>query len=494
MIQSSKYAKPLPKYQSLPLPVWLLLVLLAIWALGAPNPIIGVYAIIVEIVIFFLLWIPGQPPIFFLLLSLQWIQSSMRIWQTNLEGLPLDEFAKSPNAEASNWIALNSLFIFSVICGIIIRRSKFSLSNLKTLLQKVDVRKALFAYIIGLLVFPLLLPLGAGGLSQIFLAIQSFKWVLFIVFILSAVEQSKYLLWVIIAFGLELIAGFGGVFSSFRDVIFITLICLGILWYKPNVKRIFAGLPLVMGIGFLFIMWTGIKGEYREFLTGSTFSQQVKVSRNEAYGFLWELVKEFDQEDFDGALESAISRLQYTEMIQMTMDYVPNILPHENGKLWGDAIQHVIFPRFLFPDKPILDDSAIMRKYTGYDWVIPDGAASISLGYIAESYVDFGRDFYFLPSIFLAFLFGGIFLFFSSTKDHRLLLDIGAVIVILLNFQLIERTGSKILGGTIMPLIVYLVIIRPFVYKPILKYILKKQPKDPEPVLIASKPSHGSAE
>jgi hypothetical protein len=58
---------------------------------------------------------------------------------------------------------------------------------------------------------------------------------------------------------------------------------------------------------------------------------------------------------------------------------------------WGDALSHVFQPRFLFPDKQALSDTEVFIRLTKAD-VMDNmrGGTSISVGYMAENYVDLG--------------------------------------------------------------------------------------------------------
>lgn len=158
----------------------------------------------------------------------------------------------------------------------------------------------------------------------------------------------------------------------------------------------------------------------------------------------------------------------------MCMDYVPSNIDFTGGENWSKAILHILTPRIFFPDKEILDDSQIARKYTGFDWSGAERGTSISIGYIAESYVDFGPVLFFLPILFLGWLLGTIYKYFLSVKGESIILNVGAIIPILISFQLIERSGNKLIGGIIMSTLVYIFIIQRFVYPILLRYLLKR--------------------
>ena len=58
---------------------------------------------------------------------------------------------------------------------------------------------------------------------------------------------------------------------------------------------------------------------------------------------------------------------------------------------WQDAIEHVTQPRFLFPDKAALSDTEVyVRLARGDSSEQVRLGTSISVGYMAENFVDFG--------------------------------------------------------------------------------------------------------
>ena len=74
------------------------------------------------------------------------------------------------------------------------------------------------------------------------------------------------------------------------------------------------------------------------------------------------------------------------------MRNVPNDLPFQDGAHIGATVIHVLQPRLFFPDKPpLLSDTDVVEKYTGLHFGDSSSAGiSVSLGYLAELYIDFG--------------------------------------------------------------------------------------------------------
>src|SRR5204863_3861183 len=102
----------------------------------------------------------------------------------------------------------------------------------------------------------------------------------------------------------------------------------------------------------------------------------------------------------------------YVKFFALTIENVPANIPYENGTLWLGTVNHVLMPRFLFPNKPAIHDSERTRYYTGIKVAGPEEGTSIGIGYMAESYVDFGPVGMFVPILFLGMLYGLIYRFF----------------------------------------------------------------------------------
>ncbi|MGE3188407.1 MAG: hypothetical protein AB7N90_01895, partial [Vicinamibacterales bacterium] len=155
------------------------------------------------------------------------------------------------------------------------------------------------------------------------------------------------------------------------------------------------------------VLWIGIRDVYRsEFQAGEIYdiSREVRLSRLSELARGW-----YAQDDstFYYDLDGLVDRVWAIYYPALAVQRVPNTLPHTDGALLSAAIQHVLLPRVLFPDKPVIpSDSDKVRTYSGV-WVAGrDEGTSIAFGYAAESYVDFGVPLMFLPIFVFGVLMG----------------------------------------------------------------------------------------
>jgi hypothetical protein len=290
-------------------------------------------------------------------------------------------------------------------------------------------------------------------LSQPLLAFRVVKWVF--VFVLSysvLVQRSQYPLLLITA-ALEFASGLLGFFASFKSVLFLLLVV------ALTSSRAFHGrrLALNVGIGVATIvsgiLWTAIKSDYRDFLSQGFRSQEVLVPITERAGKLEDLVTGFSSEQLEEALEAAVLRVSYVKYFALTMVNVPNLVPYEHGALWGGALKHVFTPRLLFPDKAEISDSERTSIYTGMVIAGEETGTSIGIGYVGESYIDFGPVFMFVPILLLGVFFGLIHRGFVIRARYKLLGSGIASSILVFGAYTIETSNIKIVGGNVTVLI-----------------------------------------
>jgi hypothetical protein len=89
------------------------------------------------------------------------------------------------------------------------------------------------------------------------------------------------------------------------------------------------------------------------------------------------------------SIEILISRLSYIGFFSRVLEYVPAVEPHGDGELLRMAMTNAFMPRLVFPSKPVLpSDSYYTRRFTGI--MVAEEGTSISIGYMAEFYADWG--------------------------------------------------------------------------------------------------------
>ena len=167
-----------------------------------------------------------------------------------------------------------------------------------------------------------------------------------------------------------------------------------------------------------------------------------------------------------------VQRWQYVDLLAATMRNVPANRPFEDGALMGASVMHVLQPRLLFPDKPPLpSDTEIAVRYSGIGFNVGGNAAntSISLGYVAELYVDFGFVGALAGMFILGFLFGRSVRFLTSPCALPAIVSSGLALMLMMSVLFFEQALLKMIGAFLTTFVVVLALRRFFL--PYLKEI-----------------------
>ena len=103
-------------------------------------------------------------------------------------------------------------------------------------------------------------------------------------------------------------------------------------------------------------------------------------------------------------------------------------------------------------------------KYTGVFLASDAQGVSISIGYMVDSYIDFGTMGMFFPIFLLGLLWGTIYKVFF-TKSRYKIVGLGFAIIVLIPVQQLEVASVKLLGTVVMSFLVMVTMMH-FLEKP----------------------------
>jgi hypothetical protein len=339
----------------------------------------------------------------------------------------------------------------------------FTIEDLKKHADRFDIMRIFYTYVISFFLFNslVLLAFSNAGLTQFLISLAKIKWFFFILFMFMALLQGKMRVHLLVAIGVEVFIGLASYFSDFKTVFFYVFFVLLVFLYRVKFRHFIFGMLLVVtGIG-IGIYWTSIKSEYRQFLNKGTGTQTVSVSRDEAINKLLELSQkgQFGKED---ASVNFLDRLQYCFHLAKAMDRVPAVIPYQNGDNLGQSISFVYKPRLFFPDKPVYDASEKASRYTGIGYARVMQGTSVSLGYFADCYVDFGVPGMFFPLIFLGLVYGLTYNYFIRNASDNLLFNISVVGTLYMEYYAYEMDSTYLIGRLSVNLILFFLLTRFF--------------------------------
>lgn len=387
------------------------LAILGILSFVGPNTSLALYACLVLGAGVTLLRRPGEPPILMFIFLFQWIEAAIGPFYANLRGVPLDALATNMGQnKLADFLQLTAILVLAIAIRFAAGRSfPGLLSRVQSVVAARPLRFWLRVFV-GAWIFSTVCESMAwkvGGLEQVLLVFAQIKWAAFLLLTMAtfAVPGRKKSIWTAI-FLIQFALSIGGFFSSFKDVFFYSLIGLAASNVRLKARVILPGALLAVALLFLGIVWSEIKGDYRAFVNGGTGQQIVAVDYSARVGELGHLIYGLDANALADGTDRLIQRIMYFNYFGVVLDRVPNVEPYARGQLWGDAVLRPFMPRLLFPGKSAVNDSTLTNRYTGLGVAGVEQGTSISMGYMAEAYIDFGPILMFVPIAVLGLSLG----------------------------------------------------------------------------------------
>jgi hypothetical protein len=436
---------------------------LSIWGLFTSNPALTFAGLWLLPFLLYLLWQPGEPPSFLIVVFYQWLQVFTPVLDANIQGDVLGVGINLPEQEMATYLGYITIIFLAIgiKCGV--GRKALEISNKVVMTTPLFEKRSLLSLYLIFFLFSLFI--GAvmwlvPSATQLLGALKIYKWaVIFLIIWLAVLRKDIRILAGSIVL-LEIFIGFLGFFGAFKTVFLILIVAL-----TAHDKKRFLGLnarfvAILVPLVILALVWQAIKVDYRAFQQQGEATQVAQVSNEQKAEYLAGALAALHPVDIISSFDSLVSRLGYTEFFGYSIAMVPDNIPFQNGRLWGEALVRVVTPRMFFPDKSALDDSSRTREFTGIRVASAEEGASVGLGYASESYIDFGPYLMFFPIFLLGFLFGfGYRLFLQIPLPSFIGFSIGNAFVISSGF-LFESSGIKFLGGMLTVMLVNITILK----------------------------------
>ena len=450
-------------YIRVPANGWLSLAAVSGVALVTSNPWLTLLSLWILPMFVVLLWRRYEPPILLFATMVQWAEVSTKIFHADVLNISVTDLFADAVIVESILRGLTGLIIMAVGMRLALKglpprrpREMWREGSGISIVQTWYLYLGAFALSLAFQGFIWLVP----GLTQILLPLFNLKWIFFFLLAYTVfLKQRQYwLLWLTV--GLEVLIGFSGYFSGFKQVFFVLAVAYMSIGVRLRGRRLaFVGAITIMVVA-LGIVWMTIREDYRFYVNAGTGMQVVRVSMEERLSKLANLLSSADPEDFVKGAEKLATRVAYVDMFAYVLKRVPDSVPHEDGRLWGRAIRHVLMPRIIFPEKARLrSDSEMSMFYTGLALASAAQGTSISMGYMVESYIDFGPVFMYVPIFLLGTLWGGMYRYFV-TRGPPTLLGYSVAVAVLINANQFGMYTSKLLGSMLMSFIVMVLLLR----------------------------------
>lgn len=423
------------------------------------------------------MWLIGRPTmpaaVIYLVLW-QWAQTFARILQTLVDGESLGGGLYGPDVERAYWYMLASVVTLAVAFRLVLGRLPAPTLESRLAHTRWQPQDLVLLYL-GTSVLSLMARYAAGmssALGQPMQALQYLKVLALFLMFTSVLMTGKGGKFVAIVFLFEVLSGFTGLLSDFKAVFIqfaIAALAVRIRW---TAMMGFMSVVLLAVLVMLALFWTGVKGEYRQLATGSDESQTIRASLSDRLGYLGSRALAADRIDWGEAAYALLVRFAYVDIFASVIGVRENSPDPGTMRQWGDAISHVTQPRFLFPGKAVLSDTEVyVRLAKGDPTEQMREGTSISVGYMAENFVDLG-----FPGMLAGIFVIGAFAAYVARYFMRLRLPWmvreGTVLVFVYSIARdgVEMSLPKMIGAITMFFLVFVLLVR-FGYPRVLAWL-----------------------
>jgi hypothetical protein len=441
-------------YVRIPILVWGLVFLVALLiALPSQDPLLTFACISVPPLLATLVWREGEPPVAFAALMAQWLQVSVGPIRATANGVELNTLFHTAGANFANWLSLAGLLTLALGVRVAnFNRRPMDVGALHAELRSFRYSRVLIAYCIAQVANITCQGLIwiVPGLTQALLAATNLRWLFYFILTVTTLVQKRGYGYLAAATLFEVIFGLTSFFSDFKTVFFVFAVSYLMVQRRINFKMAMSLAVLFSVLFYMAVVWSAVKMDYRAYQNQGSGTQTSVMGAYDKLDRLVQLIGNVDERRFWKGFDVLTQRIEYTRFFGYVTENVPTFLPYDDGEIWGGAVYHVITPRLLFPDKAALTgdiDNTI--RYTGLTFAGGGQETEIPLGYMAESYIDFGPVGMFVPIFLLGLLTGFEYRYFA-TRRSSLVFAYGLLPVVFGTIISYEETAIKILGGNLI--------------------------------------------
>jgi hypothetical protein len=414
--------------------------------LASPNAELWAATVLMLPVAIWLLGGKQAYPVLVWLIGLNWLQIVGDVLEADLSGRTMSDGWLGQYRAQAIYFSLCAIasMALGMRCGTRLGGSIFGsgvhpgAASLAADKGSVSIHRIVAAYFISLALYQALAAFAfmVPMLTQPIIALGLVKFVCVYLVAAKVFASERGYHWLLLISLFELAIGVVGFFASYKEAVFVMLIALAASRTAMSMRKwIFAGVAVVIVV-WMSLVWTAIKQEYRAQVFSNPLEQRAEWL---AQRFLVNTI------DYGGAVIKLVQRIGYTEFYAQLLARVDIGSIPRNLNRYGAAVQHVLTPRVLFPDKPKLDDSRLTTELLGIE-ISSD--TSIGIGFVAEAHVDFGFPGLLLPLLLLGAMIGSGAQYFMTRPAPPLIQEAFTTASLFLSFPFAANI-DKALGGFI---------------------------------------------
>lgn len=415
---------------------------------------------------------PGMPSAVVYYLLFVWIQAAARVLLAASDGESLAEGFYGPDVYLAFWYSMASLVVLATVFRITLQGLP---PDSEERLHEHFAWKPIslfYFYLATLAMSFVLTPLAmmSVAIAQPVQALGSLKYVAIFMLLASVLSTGNGLRFLALTVAIEIVSGFTGLFSGFKTIFIVLL--LAALSIRIQLRLItvaggIAAIALLIGLG---LFWTAVKSEYRDVASGYTGDQLISASIGERAGVLLRNAIHPQEIDWSRAADQLLRRISYIDFFGASITITETAPEPETFGRWRDALEHVAKPRFLFPGKAALNDTEVFMRYVRPTADEMHSGTSISIGFLAENFIDFGFPGMLAPVAVLGLLLGSMMRYFMTRPVAWATREACAVALVLALAAGMEVSLAKFLGGTILIFIVLALFLK-FIYPSIGRWL-----------------------
>ena len=425
--------------------------------LASPNAALWAASILMLPVTVWLLGGRRAYPVLVWLIGLNWLQIAGDVLDADLSGRTMGDGWMGQYREQAIYFSLCAIasMALGMRCGTRLGGQVFGFdvhANAASLAEdkhSVSLHRAVVAYFIFLVLTQVLGTLAnvVPALAQPVLALALVKFVCVYLVATRVFASERGYQWLLLISLFELAIGVVGFFARYKEAIFVMLIGLAASRGAASTRKwVFAGTSVIVVV-WMSLVWTVIKQDYRSQVFGNPLEQRIEWL---AQRFLVNTI------DYRDAAIRLVQRIGYTDFYAQLMARIHIGSVPKNLDRYGAAVEHVLTPRVLFPNKARLNDSKLTTALLGIE-IGED--TSVGIGFVAEAHLDFGFPGLLLPLFLLGAMIGGVAQYFMTRSAPLIIREAFTTAALFLSFQFAANI-DKALGGFIIGCLVMALVLK----------------------------------
>lgn len=404
----------------------------------------------------------GDYPVLVWVVGFNWLGIVAPVLAADLSGIPLAEATLGPYREQA--VALNqiALIVFALGIGVSIRAGRGleaveHRADIAAALPAVGVQTAVIAYGVSLGIAEVgsYIVSNIPQLQQPMIVLHLAKFIFVYLVAAAAFTEGRGYGWLVIILAVEVVSGLTGFFGTFKEAFFLVLIAMVAVGRRPSLRMVAFGFAAAALVLVLSVLWTAVKPEYRRWVSGYSGEQIVVRTFGERVSWMADHMIDGNF-DYWQSFNDMINRVDNTFIFAQYLAQEDNGYVFDLPSRYRAGFEHVLMPRILFPGKEAIDDSAVTTALTGR---VIDKNTSISIGFIAEAYYDFGPGWMFMPILLIGMTVGAAGRYFM-TRAAPYVVRQAFTATALFNFFQFGTNFNKALGTFLVGVIVFALILR----------------------------------